>query len=179
MCSSSNECQSGACTLFYKDADGDGYGGTLSAFFCGISPPGGYVTNNTDCCDSDFKAHPGQIAWFTSIDACSSWDYDCSGTVELEYKTGFSGCTFGQVCGALGGNGHGEGFPCAVGTPTPGWAAPAGDAGLAFVAAGGAPGCGQVGILVNGCNAVPDCCACGNQTYCVFSVNNSQAQGCH
>ncbi len=45
------------CTIgtYYADADGDGYGAGDSSQRC---PTAGYVTNNTDCYDSNANAHP-------------------------------------------------------------------------------------------------------------------------
>ena len=57
----------------FCDLDGDGY---LSA----ASDCGG-----NDCCDNDARAHPGQTSFFTTADACSSFDYDCDGKTEPEY----------------------------------------------------------------------------------------------
>ena len=70
----------------YIDHDGDGYGEnntTLSLCeMSGATPPGGYVTQGGDCCDSDASAFPGQTKYFTSADACGSWDYNCDGTIQ-------------------------------------------------------------------------------------------------
>src|SRR5262249_9144628 len=79
FCSAANQCSSGSCTLFYKDADSDGYGNaTSSGKFCGTAAPTGYVSDNTDCCDSDGNAHPGQLAYFqTARVGCGGYDYNC------------------------------------------------------------------------------------------------------
>ncbi|WP_297869134.1 YDG domain-containing protein, partial [uncultured Flavobacterium sp.] len=38
---------------YYVDADGDGYGSTTTALLCSSTAPAGYVSNNTDCDDSN------------------------------------------------------------------------------------------------------------------------------
>ena len=72
----------GSCSIaaatYYPDSDGDGYGaatGPLTA----CTKPVGYVTDHTDCCDTDAKAHPGQTLTFATADNCSSYDYNCDG----------------------------------------------------------------------------------------------------
>ena len=74
------------CQTFYVDHDGDGYGENNTTIkLCevsGATPPGGYVTQGGDCCDSDASALPGQSKYFTSADACGSWDYNCDGTIQ-------------------------------------------------------------------------------------------------
>jgi hypothetical protein len=62
----------------------------------------GGTCGGTDCCDTDAKANPGQQGYFPTPDACGSFDYDCSGKAEPEYKsniacggTGLTGCTGG------------------------------------------------------------------------------------
>lgn len=46
----------------------------------------GWTVGEGDCCDSDGRVFPGQTMWFSAPYACPamSWDYDCSGAVELE-----------------------------------------------------------------------------------------------
>lgn len=90
MCSLGSQCASAACTAFYLDQDGDGYGSGGAVGFCGIAPPVGYTTQNGDCCDDPAHLavskliHPG--AGYQTASAggvCDiTWDYDCSGVVE-------------------------------------------------------------------------------------------------
>ena len=85
-CKVNLDCASLNCVTFYVDHDGDGYGETNKTIqFCeesGAAPPAGYVTQGGDCCDSDANAVPGQTKYFTSADACGSWDYNCDGTIQ-------------------------------------------------------------------------------------------------
>lgn len=55
--------------LFYRDADGDGFGGATSMRAC-IAPPG-YVMNNTDCDDASAAVNPN------AGEVCDSIDNDC------------------------------------------------------------------------------------------------------
>jgi len=48
----------GLKTTFYEDADGDGYGNP-HATIRACSQPSGYVTNNTDCDDTNAAVNPG------------------------------------------------------------------------------------------------------------------------
>ncbi|HVU50052.1 MAG TPA: hypothetical protein VHL80_05170 [Polyangia bacterium] len=104
-------CAAGvACQVFYRDADGDGYGnasgtialGTAAAGCMGSTPPAGFVADNSDCDDGDANVHPGQTAFFTTASAgLHIWDYDCDKTIlkqTPEYPGGM--CKF---CGPVGG----------------------------------------------------------------------------
>jgi hypothetical protein len=51
-CSLPKDCTSGACSPFYVDVDGDGYGAGQAVGFCGTTPPVGYAAQSGDCCDS-------------------------------------------------------------------------------------------------------------------------------
>jgi hypothetical protein len=59
------------------DYDGDHYGTSASIQRCGTTVPSGYADKSGDCCDSDTNAHPGQTSYFTTADACGSFDYNC------------------------------------------------------------------------------------------------------
>ncbi|WP_035106775.1 MopE-related protein, partial [Algibacter luteus] len=50
-----------ATTIYYVDADGDGFGSTASEELCAASAPAGYSTTNTDCNDTDAAINPGAI----------------------------------------------------------------------------------------------------------------------
>jgi hypothetical protein len=68
-------CPNGS--LFYRDADGDGYGNlTLSAPSCDGTAPAGYVADATDCNDAASSAHPG------GAEVCDGIDNDCNGFVD-------------------------------------------------------------------------------------------------
>jgi hypothetical protein len=103
-CKCSLSCgDGGSCQLFYRDADGDGYGdkqGTLAngnaVVGCSGAPPTGFVADNTDCDDHDVNAHPGQTAYYsTPSTGVGTFDYNCDGTLEkgvTEYPGAY--CTF-------------------------------------------------------------------------------------
>src|SRR6185312_6062521 len=96
ICSLASQCASNACTAFYLDQDGDGYGSGGAVGFCGTAPPVGYTTQNGDCCDDPVHLavskliHPG--AGYQTASAggvCDiTWDYDCSGVVEQSAREG-------------------------------------------------------------------------------------------
>ena len=52
--------------IYYQDADGDGYG-DISEILVAISAPSGYVSNNTDCDDTDATINPETI-WYEDAD---------------------------------------------------------------------------------------------------------------
>uniref|UniRef100_UPI001F5924F7 MopE-related protein n=1 Tax=Aestuariivivens sediminis TaxID=2913557 RepID=UPI001F5924F7 len=65
-----NDCDGqtdeGVKTTYYADSDGDGYGNPASTTQA-CSPPSGYVSNNTDCDDTDANEYPGQV-WYADVD---------------------------------------------------------------------------------------------------------------
>lgn len=131
MCSSAEQCLAGVCTSFYLDTDGDGFGPPASATQrCGTTPPTGYATATGDCCDQDAEARPGQMQFFQRPrTGCGGYDFDCSGTAELERTTP------GVQCGVV------QGDPCDRGctsSGTPGWLTPV-------------PPCGDAGTYFTGC----------------------------
>ena len=68
---------SGAQITYYRDADADTYGNaavTLSGSGC--TAPAGYVTNSTDCNDSNIAVHPG------ATETCNEVDDDCDGSTD-------------------------------------------------------------------------------------------------
>ncbi len=59
---------------WYGDADGDGYGGTLTVAAC--DAPAGFVADAGDCDDADAAAYPG------AEESCTDTvDYNCDGSV--------------------------------------------------------------------------------------------------
>jgi hypothetical protein len=86
-------CAAGvSCTIFYPDADHDGYGDSSASLNsttdpavagCAGTPPANHVADNTDCDDHDANVHPGQTAFFpTASNGTKTFDYDCDGVME-------------------------------------------------------------------------------------------------
>jgi hypothetical protein len=81
-------CPSGM--IVYRDADADGYGNpAITLPSCDGSIPAGYVTNNTDCDDTNPSIHPG------ATEVCNGLDDDCDGVVD---GGGDVLCDDGNVC---------------------------------------------------------------------------------
>ncbi len=109
-------CAAGvACQVFYVDADHDSFGdatGTIAngraKAGCMGSPPIGFVADNTDCDDANSNAFPTQTAYFGTMRANGTYDYDCDGSEDKlthEYVNG--------VCHFCGGTAN-----CAATTST-------------------------------------------------------------
>lgn len=94
------------CTDYHYDGDGDGYGtATTKRCLCRPDHAGKYTSpasSATDCCDSDATAHPGAGGWYSSPNACGSFDYDCNGQQNNEfngaYQKGCGVCCSGFCC---------------------------------------------------------------------------------
>ncbi|MEO6037704.1 MAG: putative metal-binding motif-containing protein, partial [Saprospiraceae bacterium] len=72
----------GARFYFYADADGDGFGNSaVSLFTCVL--PSGYVSDNTDCNDSNPTIHPG------GSEICNNLDDDCDNSIDEGVQTNF------------------------------------------------------------------------------------------
>jgi hypothetical protein len=77
-----NEQNGTACTTYYLDADGDGYGTTTSQCWC--APHGTYdVTDNTDCDDSRSAVNPG----VAKENCATTYDDDCDGVTNEQNGT--------------------------------------------------------------------------------------------
>ncbi|MFT5685609.1 MAG: hypothetical protein ACI8RZ_006563 [Myxococcota bacterium] len=65
---------------WYADADADGYGDPDSEYET-CDPPPGYVSDDTDCDDTEAAAYPG------GFEVCDEVDNDCNGTVDEDVTT--------------------------------------------------------------------------------------------
>lgn len=99
-----------ATTTYYRDRDGDGFGGTETKVACS-SPGKEYVTKGGDCDDDNPDVFPGQTEYFTEAYTPKSggsgptFDYDCSKKEEQPppAKTKASACTLvGNACTGSG-----------------------------------------------------------------------------
>jgi hypothetical protein len=75
-----NDCdgevdEGAAETIFYRDADGDGYGDPAATLEACAAPPG-YVTVGGDCDDTRAEVHPG------APEICDGLDNDCNGLID-------------------------------------------------------------------------------------------------
>lgn len=69
-------------TVFYKDDDSDGFGNAgITALACSV--PAGFVSNNTDCNDSDAGIKP------TASETCNAVDDNCNGNIDEGVKLTF------------------------------------------------------------------------------------------
>ncbi len=99
----------GPCELavpFFRDLDGDTWGGASAGSGCANAVPLGAVLRGGDCNDAERNAFPGQTAFFGTPYGASnggtSFDYDCDG-VELGGPGQAAGvCASGPVASSAG-----------------------------------------------------------------------------
>ncbi len=89
----------GPMTVWYVDADGDGYG-DLGGGMDSCTRPPGFVGNHDDCMDTNANVHPNQPDYFPMERGDGSFDYDCDG-VETALHTATTEC-FDWSCDGSG-----------------------------------------------------------------------------
>lgn len=102
---------SGPCTTqtFFRDRDGDGYGGPETIVAC-VAPSSDWAAKGGDCNDDDKRVFPGQTTYFDSPYESKisgpSYDYDCSSSEDQStpLKKVAATCTF--LAGACLGAGY-------------------------------------------------------------------------
>ncbi|MGC6510504.1 MAG: MopE-related protein [Myxococcota bacterium] len=85
---SGDESDAPSSNPYYADSDGDTYGDPDTIFNACVQPSG-YVTDNTDCNDSDINVNPGA----TEVCDASNVDEDCSGDAD-DADTGVDTSTY-------------------------------------------------------------------------------------
>ena len=145
-----------AASTYYIDSDGDGQGDpSIAVSSC--SAPAGYVTNSTDCCDSDGSAYLGSTTWGTTPTSCGGYDYNCDGSVTQQHTTTGATCLIDY-----------ESFSCEL-LPGPGWMTAS------------APACGESGTLLRRCASEPEYLGTPFGGYICFdetTLVDTVAQGC-
>jgi hypothetical protein len=151
-------CQCPSCIADYQDTDNDGYGNPdAGAMFCGT--PSGWSANNSDCCDTEPLAHPGQTNFYAMArTGCGGYDYDCDST-ETEADLVVKAC---KTTIALGGTVCTCSYD-GIGPFTPGWSL------------GVAPGCGASATYITACTDTP-MCTCGD--ICTVNSSMMKTQAC-
>jgi hypothetical protein len=95
----------GVGSTFFRDADGDGFGSSAGGTTVACSAPSGYVSNNSDCNDSNGNINPSQPEVCNGIDdncdgaidngvanggilddTCNNVDDDCDGQIDEDYS---------------------------------------------------------------------------------------------
>jgi hypothetical protein len=71
----------GTGSIYFEDADGDGYG-TASSALATCDLPGGYSTDSTDCDDASIGVNPG------ATEICDGIDNNCDGLTDDATATG-------------------------------------------------------------------------------------------
>ncbi len=100
---------------YYQDLDGDGYGNpNVSMTSTSPTPPAGYVSDNTDCNDSDAAVHPGAANVCGQDNACGgTWS---GGTYTPAPYSG-SECSGKSESLAVPADGSGNPLPFSPGEP--------------------------------------------------------------
>jgi len=146
---STDEENATGCTNHFRDQDGATWG-SQSEVKCLCQAQGEYTaTRSGDCCDLDPRALPGQTGWFTQVNACGSFDYDCSNTAERQYGSANGRCTDWAI-----------GTGCVL---EPGWQGST------------VPNCGETRNYVSG--GCGYCCIAW--VCCCDPEYSSRTQGCH
>jgi len=78
-------------SAWYIDSDGDGYGNSGSTT-AACTQPTGYVSNATDCLDTNSSVYPGQATYYATNRGDGSFDYNCDGTEEMRWPVTADSC---------------------------------------------------------------------------------------
>jgi hypothetical protein len=98
-----NQIDEEVSTIYYFDADSDGYGNPNSTTL-NCSQPSNYVTNSNDCNDSNALAYNG------AIEICDGSDNDCDNQID----EGVQNIYFSDSDGDGYGNGNSSTYACSV-----------------------------------------------------------------
>ncbi|MBX7190795.1 MAG: putative metal-binding motif-containing protein [Sandaracinaceae bacterium] len=90
-----------ASYAYFRDMDGDGYGGTSGGVMVGCVPPSGYTTRGGDCDDTNVERHPGAIEHCGAVGGLV--DEDCDSAVDEAPASNECLPVRGQVQACIGG----------------------------------------------------------------------------
>ena len=92
-------------TLWYADADGDGFGDAANSIQA-CSAPIGYVSDNTDCDDTN------AVVYLNATEICDGIDNNCDGQTDEGYSDtdgdGIADCIDIETCDGLDNDGDGQ-----------------------------------------------------------------------
>ena len=79
--------------LWYIDSDNDNFISSLTQIAQETAPAGGKPRNTftsavLDCYDNNSNANPGQTGFFATNRGDGSFDYNCDGSITMQYPTG-------------------------------------------------------------------------------------------
>ena len=148
-----DEMGAGGCTVFYVDADGDGFGNPATGLCLCQKTPFNTTAVGGDCNDDAATAHPG------ATEICDGLDNNCDGVTD---EANAMGCTEFYVDGDNDGWGDSSKSACLCGANPTFKVAKAGD-------------CNDANAAIN--PAAKEICD-GVDNNCVNGIDEAGAQGC-
>ncbi len=159
-----------ATTTYYADSDGDGYGDpTNTTESCLTSPPEGYVTDNTDCDDTNVSINPG------AEEVCNAVDDNCDGTIDDFTNVCGTGVCAGEKLCTIG-----TWSDCSTSGNDAGICASCGEEGIPIYNESNTVGCDdEVDCTEDNCLAIYTCSNTANDSFCDNELYCDGLESCH